>query len=108
MAYPGEQLGDVKLCSDKVFRQVNALNRRLPRRSWQLKVSDKCFSISHDFGPTVKITFARNGNGIQFHEFLLRLLIISKNDCSIFGDSYTRSMCLFTSISDPSDLGGLK
>ena len=69
MAYPGEQIGHVEVCRDEVFRWVNALNQRLLRRTWQLKISNKSYRLSHDLGPTVQITFARNHCDIQFNEF---------------------------------------
>ena len=69
MAYPGEQIGNVDVCGDEVYRCINALNHKLLRRTWQCKVSDKSYQLSHDFGPTVKIAFSRNHHDIQIHEF---------------------------------------
>ena len=107
MAYPVEQIGNVDVCSDEVYKWVNAFNHRLLRRTWQLEVSDKSYQISHDFGHTVKIIFARNHQD-KFMNFLLIQLIIWKTDYSMSGNSSTHNMHLLVSISDPSDFGGLK
>ena len=69
MAYLGKQLRHVDICEAEVLRCVNALARRLQIRSWGVKVSNKNYHISHDFSHMVKITFARNADDIEFHEF---------------------------------------
>ena len=77
------------------------------RRPWQLKVSDKCYRMSHDFGPTVKITFARNGHDIEIHEFSFEMIDYTMLAVCV-ETAILNSMHLLMSISDPSDFGGLK
>ena len=56
-------------CEAEVLKRVNALALRLQTRTLGVKVFNKNYRISHDFGHTVKITFARNAHDVDFHEF---------------------------------------
>ena len=106
MAYPGEQPGHVDICEPEVSKCVNAFAHRLQTRSWQVKVSNKTYWISHDFSHTVKITFARNTHDIEFLEFSFQTVQHLEEDYSMYGEVFMQSMCLTVSIFDPSDFRG--